>query len=209
MVVRSEYDYDAAGRRTGQTQLRYVPESIEIDPAYQQIYEAWLAGDRFLPPPPPSYITTPATVVTMQESYTYDAAGRLSQVKDGSNALLASFSYDALGRMTQKNDYQGSVNPLFSQTIAYNAKGQVTSDTVVKLKGGVTYTTAHTHHYTDTNGNYYLGSIARTVTNSSQTGQPSQTVTSTYSYIWREGALQSSITRTLSGQGKEPPRVPA
>src|SRR5690606_27669467 len=118
--------YDAAGRRTGQTQLRYIPEQTVIDPASEAMLLAWLAGDQLAPAPPPSYITIPASVVTMQESYSYNAAGSLSQVKDGSDALLASFSYDALGRMTEKNDYQGSVNPLFNQTIAYNAKGQVT-----------------------------------------------------------------------------------
>jgi hypothetical protein len=102
--------------------------------------------------------------------------------------------------MTQKNDYQGSVNPLFSQTIVYNAKGQVTSDTVVKVRGGVTYTTAHAHDYVDTNGNYYLGSIARTETTSSQTGATTQQVETTYGYVWREGAQQSTISKKLVGQ---------
>src|ERR1035437_491318 len=40
--------------------------------------------------------------------YAYDTAGRLSQLTNGSNALIVSYTYDAAGRMTKKTRGNGT-----------------------------------------------------------------------------------------------------
>jgi RHS repeat-associated protein len=67
--------------------------------------------------------------------YAYDAAARLSQLSNGSNALIVSYTYDAAGRLTKKTRgngtyttyaYDANENPL--HLINYAAGGSVLSE---------------------------------------------------------------------------------
>ena len=55
-------------------------------------------------------------------NYTYDAAGRLATVTDGSHALIAAYTYDAVGRLAEKDLGNGTYT-----TYTYYANGAIHS----------------------------------------------------------------------------------
>jgi len=53
-------------------------------------------------------------------NYTYDAAGRLSGLRDGSNAVVVTYTYDAAGRLSRKDHANGTFT-----TYDYDAVGRI------------------------------------------------------------------------------------
>ena len=104
--------------------------------------------------------------------------------------VVTTYTRDLLGRVTAE------ATPNQTHSKSYNAKSQVVS--AVTVAGGVTTTSSFV--FTDSAGLYLLGqhgSVTQTQGSSSQT--------SSYSYVWYDGAvrLQTSVT----GTGAQSPGV--
>lgn len=151
----------------------------------------------------------------VREDYTYQADGTLSSVRiaksgyednfDGTitvngppatGALSASFTYDSLGRITHQTDWLGDgTNASYDRLVTYNAKGQITFDSVSTKQGSDIYRDDTTYSYTDGNGQYLLGSVARTDVGKYKNGSDSAVPdpNTVYSYAWYDGAVQSAV----------------
>ncbi len=113
------YDYDSAGRLTGVTgpegtyTLQYDAREFVTrlsEPGGR--FVAWEhddAGKRT------RRTTSDGSVVT----WSWDAAGRLSEVRDGGGTLLSRYSYDAAGRLARQDRGNGAFT-----TWAYDASGR-------------------------------------------------------------------------------------
>jgi RHS repeat-associated protein len=73
-------------------------------------------------------------------SYSYDALGRLSALKDGAGSLIVQYSYDNLGRLVKKVNGNGT-----STTYAYDATGNLTNE--VNFAQGTTINSSFTYTY--------------------------------------------------------------
>lgn len=126
----------------------------------------------------------------------------------GTGGLKGSFQYDLLGRMSLQEDYGGApgvTGVSISRSVTYNAKNQVVSDDVStkKKRDGNnmvdSWRSVTTYDY-GSGSAYALGSVvSQTAVNTklasgsgSWSSQPG-TLTST-SYLWWDGAIQSSVT---------------
>lgn len=218
--------YDAAGQRVSvATTFRKHGEftTPPLGPDLQPIPGMW------------EIVYIPGWWQENRENYSYDAAGRLTEVHNASGStvqetdiitveppallpaapatggsLRSSLGYDLMGRLTSQEDRgwaQGSsfIGVIFSRSIAYNAKGQVTSDvaSTVKARYGNnlydTFRSATTYSY-GSGAAYALGSVvSQTAVNtklayngSGWSSQPG-TLTST-TYTWYDGAVQDLVT---------------
>jgi YD repeat-containing protein len=148
---------------------------------------------------------------TRREEYTYDAAGRVTQVKSaagtytgapvapppapGTGALQATYAYDPMGRLTSQNDYSGGV-VVFSRALSYNSKSQVLSETSNTKRGTTTYESIASFAY-GAGAAYALGAATeitttnRELVNSTWTVKP--TTKTNNAYQWRDGAVQQQI----------------
>ncbi|OCC22946.1 hypothetical protein MB02_14365 [Croceicoccus estronivorus] len=204
--------YDQAGRRTNVVKTVYTPGSVI----------------------PGGWGTVPATYLERREIYNYNAAGSLSQVDIASGSLLvdqnpgtppesvpsapttgtkrSSFTYDAMGRLTRQLDYDtGGANAVYDRAITYNAKSQITAETVITKKtDGTTYKSVSSYSYNDGAGVYTLGSVgAVTSTNThlnsgSSSWKNDKGTSDTYTYIWRDGAVQSQIRHIADTSDNSP-----
>ncbi len=150
-----------------------------------------------------------------REIYGYDAAGRLSRVDvtngasvtmpgsasaiptaptaTGAATRRASFTYDALGRLKQQQDYEANGTTIaYSRDITYNASNQIQSETATTKQGSDTYTATSTYNY-GSGASSALGSVVSMSTTNKKNGASQTGSTTTYSYDWREGAVQSGI----------------
>ena len=140
---------------------------------------------------------------TRREDYVYDSAGRLSEVKSGTNlssagTKRADFTYDAMGRVTLQRDYDANGTTIvYSRSVTYNEKGQTTQDVVLNKRGVDTYyETTNTYDYgTISGGTYALGAPVTIATanrespnGSSWSNKPGTLTTNTY--VWWDGAMQ-------------------
>lgn len=199
--------YDAAGQRIAVLTTNYQA-------GYQDYYYdnyGYYYGE---------YI--PGYVQELRESYLYDSAGRLSQVQISAGATLSEvydsgtgtwvmpsgavpaapvtgtrrsqFSYDLMGRQTLQQDYDYSGNTVvFSRSVTYNDKSQISSDYVsTKKYDNKTYTSSNSYDY-GYGTNYALGSVLSVYSYSTVTGQSGTSSSTTNSYQWWDGAVQSSI----------------
>ena len=84
---------------------------------------------------------------------------------------------------------------MYSRSASYNAKGQLTYDSISTRKNdNKTYTTSTSYYYTDYNsGQYMLGSVAYVSTGSTVNGGNYTASLTRNSYAWRDGAVQTQI----------------
>lgn len=159
-----------------------------------------------------------------REIYSYNAAGRLSQVDvtegtGGASTTPAAaptsitsatdravFTYDAMGRMTRQEDHEsGGVNIAYSRDITYNAKGQTSSDTTNTKRGTDIFRSINTYGY-GSGTSYALGQMVTisgdNYKNNVDADAKDTLVTNTYA--WREGAVQSQITNNTDVSDNNP-----
>ncbi|MEA3064796.1 MAG: hypothetical protein QOJ27_1242, partial [Sphingomonadales bacterium] len=193
-----DYQYNAAGERIRSTRTvqgqAYIYNPYYYDPYYgNQYMMAYYDADT-------------------REDYTYDAGGTLSAVRvaqsgyvdnyDGTltvtappatGALRASYTYDSMGRLTHQVDWLGDgTNAAYDRTVTLNGKGQVTSETVINKQGADTIKTVSSHDLGSGAG-YALGAIVSTYTSTYKNNVYQNASTTTNSYAWYDGAVQSSI----------------
>ena len=207
-----DYLYNLAGERIRSTRTTTAWATI-YDPNYDPYYyDPYGYGYGYGYGNP--YISVPYDADT-NEDYTYDSAGNLSTVRvaqsgyydngDGTltvtpppsvGDLKGSYTFDTLGRLTHQVDWLGNGNYAgYDRTVAYNNKGQVTSETVVTKRGADTHTNYITNDY-GYGTNYALGSVVySSSSNYKNNAYQNYTSTST-SYAWWDGAVQSSVTVT-------------
>src|SRR5690606_31030270 len=107
-------------------------------------------------------LTLSGTTSIKREDYVYDALARTIEVKSGTSASVAgvkrgAFTYDALGRLTLQNDYDtNGTTVLFSRSVTYNDKSQVTFDSTSVKRGSTIYKADNTYDY-GTGSSYALG----------------------------------------------------
>lgn len=234
-----DISYDAAGQRTSVATTFYEAGWWELVPGE--------GGGIEEPMPDDEYVYHPGWWQERRENYVYDGAGRLAEVRNTAGSAVyeagegtgvpsgplpaaastggyvrGSFAYDLLGRLTLQQDYAGYIGtgfsgPSYSRSIAYNAKGQVTSDDVSTAKGRYGNYTAWdifrsvTTYTYGTGSSYALGSVvSQTAVNTKLasggggwTSQPG-TLTST-AYAWYDGAVQDLVTHDYdTGSGSNP-----
>ena len=134
-----------------------------------------------------------------REDYIYDALGRVTEVKSGTNQSAAGitagvFVYDAMGRLTSQTDWASASVVAYSRTASYNAKNQVVSDDVSAWQGGALYRSLSTYSY-GSGASYALGAVVQIDTQRWKNGAASEPDTQTInSYQWWDGAVQASTT---------------
>lgn len=151
----------------------------------------------------------------VKELYVYDDAGRLIETREATGTIVAgtyggdpvvpaatgtgvrrsSYYYDLMGRQTLQQDYQANgTTVVFSRSAVYNEKGQLTSDYTSNLKtDNKTYTSSTSFNYGYGAG-YMLGAVVSQSSSNGVTGQSTTYSSTTNSYIWYDGALQSTIS---------------
>ncbi len=151
---------------------------ISYDPVLEVTYTT-------TPPNPPPYPT-----VIQDISYTYDAAGNITQTADNSltdTAKTMTYGYDDLHRLTSATATNAtSTSPgNFTQTYAYDAIGNITnkSDIGVYLYQGTNY--ANPHAVTSVNGVTY-----------SYDNNGNLTSDSTWTHTWN---YNNQLTQSTSG----------
>ena len=203
----ADYLYDRAGQRVS-TRLTTSGQAY----VYNPYYNPW-------EPDGDPYILVYYDAET-REDYSYDAGGALISVRiaeggysdngdgtvtpepaSGYGALRASFTYDLLGRQTRQIDWQGDgTNAAYDRTVSYNGKGQAVSETVISKQGWDTITTNTNNDYGYGAG-YALGAIVSSGSSSYKNNSYQTYSTTTNSYAWYDGAVQSQIAhRPNSGQ---------
>lgn len=199
--------YDAAGQRIAVLTTNY---QVGYQDYYYDNY-GYYYGE---------YI--PGYVQELRESYLYDSAGRLSQAQASAGVTQSEvydpgtgtwtmpsgtvpaapvtgtrrsqFTYDLMGRQTLQQDYDYSGNTVvFSRSVTYNDKSQISYDYVsTKKYDNKTYTSSNSYDYGYGTG-YALGSVLSVYSYSTVTGQSGSSSSTTNSYQWWDGAVQSSI----------------
>jgi YD repeat-containing protein len=176
--------YDAAGQRMA-TYTSFADQQVLSDPETHTHYTVYFTNER-------------------DEFYTYDTAGRVTQIKaetgyyddsgytppDGDPAyatLQSSFSYDALGRLTSESDVNN-----FSRALTYNAKGQITYEVDSTIRGTITYVAQTTTNY-GSGTSYALGAPTEITTVNFENNTQKLTTHSANTYAWWGGAVTSSI----------------
>ena len=201
-----DYLYDKAGQRVRATRTAQA-EAYAYNPYYDPYYGY---GNPYL------LIYYDADT---REDYTYDTGGVLSAVRiaqgsyidnyDGTvtptaapayGSLRASYTNDLLGRVTRQIDWLGDgTNAAYDRTVSYNGKGQVYYETVVQKQGADTLTTNTSNEFGSGSG-YALGAVISSssahykLVNGVNSYQNSSSTTN--SYAWYEGAVQSQIVTT-------------
>ncbi|MCJ2186968.1 GH-E family nuclease [Novosphingobium beihaiensis] len=145
-----------------------------------------------------------------RENYKYDSAGRLSgtyiafggrstnpdsiSAATGDGNLRSTYSYDLMGRQTQQQDYYYlNSNPTYSQSSTYDLAGRLTHQSTSTLKtDGDTYTTSTTNNY-GSGSTSALGAVVSSSTASYVNGGSYKGSSTTNSYQWWDGAVQSQI----------------
>ncbi|MGQ7829974.1 LysM peptidoglycan-binding domain-containing protein [Altererythrobacter sp. Z27] len=140
--------------------------------------------------------------IDSKELYTYDAAGRLVEIRQlegtgavGSGMLRSQFSYDVMGRQTLQQDYNTTGTQIvFYRSAVYNNKSQLTSDTSYVLKSdSKTYSSSTTYEY-GTGADYALGSVV-SQRGLSRVNTEEWTYSSTINtFEWYDGAVQKTIS---------------
>ncbi|HEX8222848.1 MAG TPA: LysM peptidoglycan-binding domain-containing protein [Allosphingosinicella sp.] len=200
----ADYLYDKAGQRVSAT-LTTQGEAYIYDPyAWDPYY-----GNN-------QYMLVYYDAET-REDYSYDAGGVLSSVRvaqggytdnwDGTLTvhgapayaqLRASYTNDLMGRVTRQIDWLGDgTSAGYDRTVTYNAKGQVTNETVVSKQGADTLTTYSSHDF-GSGSNYALGAVVYSSSTTYKNGAYQSVSSTSTGYVWYEGALQSSISTTTT-----------
>ncbi len=171
----------------------------------------------------------PGTYREARESYSYDLAGRLTQISVSQGTAVAdngsgqpsgtipsaptsgtrrsTFQYDLLGRQTVQMDYEANGTTVsFSRSAAYNVKNQLTSDTTNVKQGSDVNRSVTSYNY-GTGASYALGNVVyQTSINykNNNSGQAPNTRTdNTYQYF--DGAVQATIRHdNNTGSGSNP-----
>jgi YD repeat-containing protein len=182
----ADYAYDAAGRR-----------------ASMAITTVRFEGGSFAPT---------AYFREQKEMYDYGVDGHLSATRfatgtetigttstpppaSGTGVLQSSFTRDAMGRVTRQTDwltYNGTIG-YERYDIAYNAKGQVTDESVASRRVNDLYTSVIDHEF-GAGAGYMLGAATQSVSANSKNGILEATATTTNGYAWWDGAVQSTTT---------------
>ncbi len=147
---------------------------------------------------------------TRREDYVYDLENRPVEVKSVTGTFgavpsapgvkRADFTYDGMGRVTLQRDYDvNGTAILFSRSMTYNAKGQLTFDTSSTLRSGVTYRADSTYDYgiigADAAATNYALGAARTITTINfENNVQKKTNLTTNTYVWTDGAQLGSVT---------------
>jgi hypothetical protein len=199
-AVGLDIAYDKAGQRTSVARTTYSPG-----------YGDWWG-----------YV--PGYYQETREIYNYDGAGRLVETResqgnpvdeysytpgmaldpapsgptDGNQRMV--FTYDLLGRQLTQTDYSYGTTQAYSRTATYNAIGQLTWETTSTARYDGTWVTSTSNTYTTTAGEYLLGAVAGSSSSTSKNGSYQSSSTTTNSYVWRDGPLQSQIAYAQSGQ---------
>ncbi|HEX8623379.1 MAG TPA: LysM peptidoglycan-binding domain-containing protein [Allosphingosinicella sp.] len=197
-----DYLYNQAGERIRATKTTTAWATIYDPYAYWDPYYGY--GNQ--------YITVPYDADS-REDYTFDAAGALATVRiaqsgyydngDGTltvtpppatGALRASYTHDLMGRMTHQVDWLGDgTYAAFDRTVTYNTKGQVTNETVVQKQGGDTIT-SYSYNDFGSGAAYALGAVTYSSTTTYKNNAYQSVSTTTNSYAWYDGAVQSAIS---------------
>ncbi len=216
----ADLQYDAAGQRvrsTGSVEAKatvYNPNSDGSSP-YGNVTENQIGNGG-------GSSTTEVTYRQEQiERYDYTVDGHLDKVyisKGGYDdqydgtvlpvpavdlvELLASYTYDTLGRVTRQIDYLVGGATGYDRQVAYNAKGQITTETVTQARarsGGYdTVTTTNTTDYGIGTG-YALGAAVSVTTDTTRNSVADPVTTTSNSYAWYGGAVLTGTSVTRSG----------
>ncbi len=203
------YQYDLAGQRVASS--RTIGATAWVQDPYGDDRE-YGSG---------SGMTTVYYDAEQRETYGYDVDGRLTSVRiatqgyddngDGTVTpsamrkaeLKAVFGYDGQGRQTSQTDYlyDGDTNgtAAWQRSTAFNARGQVTTETTWQRQGNDTIRTTTTNSY-GSNANYALGSIVSSHSDTYKNNKSQYSADTTNAYAWRAGAVLSSTTYKQSDQ---------
>lgn len=151
-----------------------------------------------------AYTITAEGGTNKREDFTYDAEGRTIEVKSGTSLTTpgvkrADFTYDLMGRVTLQRDYQtNGTTVLYSRSVTYNDKGQVTSDSTSTLRSSINYVANSTYDYgvigtNGANSTYALGSPLSITTVNFENGVQKKTNKTVNTYQWRDGAQLSLV----------------
>ncbi len=222
IVGGTRYTYDPAGRRVTSTTSvtrtaklwKYQKNTfVRYATEYPYVYED-NGGGTF------SYIDYNFTSAQV-ETYNYDSNGHLASVSIavqslpyydvwgtnnpqpgplGAPVIRAVYSHDAMGRTTAQSDYLEDGSTIaYSRTVAYNSKGQVASETTNTRQGTDTWTSVVTSDYGSGSG-YALGAAVVTTTSDSKNGYWQHSTTTTNSFAWWDGAVQSQVSFAKTDQ---------
>jgi YD repeat-containing protein len=231
IVGGTQYSYDAAGQRRTATSAAIVAQWIwRLSPDFGYSGPTRYYHERDPEPVPNmtwSYYDHDYWA-QRRDTFAYNADGTLASVSInhdplsfnngatilsvgtmvGDGALKASYSYDAMGRLTRQQDWLGNgTDAGYDRQVVYNAKGQITSETVDTKQGADTWKNVVTNTYDyGTSASYALGSalVTETVDSKAASGSSSYvhqySTTTTNTYAWYDGAVQDYLTYAKSGQ---------
>ncbi|HKX77418.1 MAG TPA: hypothetical protein VJM34_02745, partial [Novosphingobium sp.] len=153
----------------------------------------------------------------VRELYAYKGDGSLSQITQTMGAQVSSASavasnpaastggtvrsaltYDVMGRLTGQTDYDDAGVAMHNRTSSFNAIGQVTSSSEYTIRWNatrnakLTYSSTSSYSYANA-GQYYLGVVYRITGTSGVTGSSTRNTSTTNTYAWFDGAVQSQI----------------
>ncbi|MFZ2029934.1 MAG: LysM peptidoglycan-binding domain-containing protein [Vitreimonas sp.] len=137
---------------------------------------------------------------TRREDYTYDAGGRITQVNsaDGSSppssagAVRATYTYDAMGRTLTEANKNSSGSTVFSRTLTYNNKGQITHDSTSTVISSTTNRTETDYDYGSigtnaANSSYALGAAVGVFTKNYSNNSWVKDNRVDNTYLWSDG----------------------
>jgi YD repeat-containing protein len=148
-----------------------------------------------------------------REIYDYDAAGRLTAVHSRSwdenygeasapTYLRGQFWYDVAGRQTQQIDWQQGTGQVAYQSNSYfDAHGRVSQVNTTARQGNDTIISNSTYDYGGTwqGAAYALGQAQSVSAETYKNGAHQSTSTTTNSYVFYQGAVQSHISHSQTG----------
>jgi hypothetical protein len=139
--VRENYEYDGAGRIAA---IRIAKGAQELD-----VYDP-VAGT-FSPSP-----TAPAAAPSW----------------GGGGTQRSLFTYDLMGRQLTQSDYNDAgTSVVYGRSASYDLAGKLLSDSSTTIRSGATYVTSTSYGYTDlSSGEYLLGVMGSTTSNTSRNG---------------------------------------
>jgi YD repeat-containing protein len=186
--------YDAAGERTS---ARTTKVSISYDPTFgltmynyyeqKEIYE--YSADGFLGNVKTQYGSSTMTTFVPSDAPDVDPAS-------GTITTRGVYALDAMGRITSDTEYQPDGTSLaYSRTVTYNNKTDVTQDVVTSVRSDGTWVNTTNYYYDsvgDGSGSYLGGVVKKASTSVTKNGVAQTGSTTTNSYVWWDGALQSS-----------------